>query len=180
MIREFITKVDNAMDKKVNQFLAKVDLVEGGPFRDFIFGLDSENIGSCVLKGARITQEIGNTATAICKRRFKWQEMIVLVALDENEEGEAGIVFTEKGIYHWLEGDEFVAEVTYEDIGAVGYCGDEIIITRMDDSPVFLFCGAGAEEEKYSRYMYNYICDILEYFDKNINTSEPEPETEVK
>ena len=169
MIREFITKVDNAVDAKVNNFLSKVDLVEGGPFRDFIFCLDSEHIGACVLKGARLSQELGNTATAVCRRRFKCQDIIVMDVLDEEEEGEAGIVFTEKGIYHWLEGEEFVAEVPYDDIGAVGYCGDEIIITRMDDSPVFLFCGAGAEEEKYSRYMYNYICDILEYYDKNIN-----------
>ena len=119
MIRDFITKVDNAMDKSVNNFLQKMDLVEAGPFREFIFALDSDHIGNCVLKGARITQEIGNTATAVCKRRFKWQDMIVLIALDGDEEGEAGILFTEKGIYHWLEDDEFVAEVLYEDIGAV-------------------------------------------------------------
>ena len=172
MIRDFITKVDNAMDASVTNFLQKADLVETGPFREFIFSLDSDRIGSCVLKGARITQEIGNTATAICKRRFKWQDMIVLIALDEDEEGEAGIAFTEKGIYHWLEGDEFVAEVTYEDIGAVGYQGDYIIITRQDDSPVELYCGEDAEEEKYSRYMYNYICDIVEYFDTHRKDAE--------
>lgn len=168
MIRDLITKVDDAMDVSVSKFLAKADLVDGGPFREFIFSLDSEHIGSCVLKGARITQEIGNTATAVCKRRFKWQDMIVLITLDEDEEGEAGILFTEKGIYHWLENDEFVAEVLYDDIGAVGYQGDYIIITRQDDSSVELFCGEDAEEEKYSRYLYNYICDIVEYFDANI------------
>ena len=176
MIRDLITKVDDAMDASMSKFLAKMDLVEGGPFREFIFALDSDRIGGCVLKGNRITQEIGNTATAICKRRCKWQDMIVLIVLDEEEEGEAGIVFTEKGIYHWLEGDEFVAEVTYEDIGAVGYQGNYIIITRQDDSPVELYCGEDAEEEKYSRYLYNYICDIVEYFD--IHRKEAEGETE--
>ncbi len=172
MIRDLITKADDAMNASVNKFLAKMDLVEGSPFREFIFALDSDRIGGCVLKGARITQEIGNTATAVCKRRFKWQDMIVLIALDEDEEGEAGIAFTEKGIYHWLEKDEFVAEVLYEDIGAVGYQGDYIIITRQDDSPVELYCGEDAEEEKYSRYMYNYICDIVEYFDAHSKEAE--------
>lgn len=168
MIRDMITKVDDTMNSSIQRFLTKMDLVEAGPFREFIFALDSDHIGSCVLRGARITQEIGNTATAICKRRFKWQDMIVLIALDEDEEGEAGIAFTEKGIYHWLEGDEFVAEVPYEDIGAVGYQGNYIIITRQDDSPVELFCGEDAEKEKYSRYMFNYICDIVDYFDANV------------
>ena len=178
MIRELITKADDAMNVSVNKFLAKMDMVEGSPFREFIFGLDSDRIGSCVLKGDRITQEIGNTATAVCKRRFKWQDMIVLIALDGDEEGEAGILFTEKGIYHWLEDDEFVAEVTYEDIGAVGYQGNYIIITRQDDSPVELFCGEDAEEEKYSRYMYNYICDVVEYFDMNVKGGEIKSEIE--
>jgi len=167
MIRELITKMDNAMDTSIHKYLTKMDLVEVGPFREFILGIDSEHIGGCVLKGAQISQEFGNTATAICKRRFKWQDMIVMVVLDGEEEGEAGIVFTEKGIYHWLENEEFVAEVLYEDIGAVGYQGDSVIITRQDDSPVILFCGEDAEEEKYSRYMYNYICDIVEYFDSH-------------
>lgn len=176
MIRDFITKVEGVMDASVNNFLSKMDLVEASPFREFIFALDSDHIGSCVLRGARISQELGNTATAICKRRFKWQDMIMMVVLDAEEEGEAGIVFTEKGIYHWLENDEFVAEVPYEDIGAVGYQGNYIIITRQDDSPVELFCGEDAEKEKYSRYMFNYICDIVDYFDANVKGAEAEPE----
>ena len=178
MMRDMITKVDDTMNSSIQRFLTKMDLVEAGPFREFIFALDSDHIGSCVLRGARITQEIGNTATAICKRRFKWQDMIVLIALDEDEEGEAGIAFTEKGIYHWLEGDEFVAEVPYEDIGAVGYQGNYIIITRQDDSPVELFCGEDAEKEKYSRYMFNFICDIVDYFDANVRERAGEEETE--
>lgn len=174
MVRDFITKMDNAVDTSINKMLTKMDLVEGSPFREFIFTLDSARIGNCVLKGAQLSKELGNTATAICKRRFKWQDMIVMVALDDEGEGEAGIVFTEKGIYHWLEDEEFVAEVTYEDIGAVGYQGNYVIITRQDDSPVELFCGEDAEEEKYSRYMYNFICDIVEYFDMNRKQEEAE------
>lgn len=178
MIRDMITKVDDAMNSSIQRFMTKMDLVEAGPFREFIFALDSEHIGGCVLRGARITQELGNTATAICKRRFKGQDIIVAVLLDEAEEGEVGIVFTEKGIYHWLEGDEFVAEVLYEDIGAVGYQGNYIIITRQDDSPVELFCGEDAEKEKYSRYMFNFICDIVDYFDANVRDGAGEEETE--
>jgi hypothetical protein len=168
MFRDLITKVDGAMDTSIGKYLAKMDLAEIGPFGQYISALDCDRIGSCVLKGARITQDYGNTATAICKRRFKWEEMVVMVVLDEDEEGEAGIVFTEKGIYHWMEDEEFVAEVLYEDIGAISYCKDEIIITKMDDSPVILFCGEDAEEEKYSRYMYNFICDVVDYFDKHV------------
>ncbi len=180
MIRDLITKVDNAMDASISKYLTKMELVEGSPFREFIFVLDSEHIGSCVLKGARLSRDFGNTATAICKRRFKWQDMVVMVVLDEAEEGEAGIVFTEKGIYHWREDEEFVAEVLYEDIAAIGYQGDSVIITEHDDTPVILFCGEDAEEEKYSRYMYNYICDIVEYFDVNVKGVEVTPEIETE
>ena len=176
MIRGLITKMDNVVDTSLSKYLTKMELVEGSPFREFIFSLDSDHIGSCVIKGSRLSRDFGNTATAVCKRRFKWQDMVVMVVLDEEEEGEAGIVFTEKGIYHWKEDEEFVGEILYEDIAAVGYQGDSVIITNHEDVPLILFCGEDAEEEKYSRYMYNYICDVVEYFDMNVKGVEVTPE----
>lgn len=157
------TMMDEMVSATVGRTLTKMDSLSASPLKKFILSCDTNKLGDCVLRGSQITMELTNAATAICRRRFKWDEIILMVVLDRNEEGEAGIAFTEKGIYHWLEDEEFVFGLTYEEIDAVGYQGDSVILTTSDDDNVCMFCGENAEEEKYSRYMYNFIADIFDF-----------------
>lgn len=172
------SRVDEVMNEMVGRTIAKMDLTEAGPLEKFILSCDTNKLGDCVVRGSQITADLSNTATAICRRRFKASEIILMVVLDRDEEGEAGIVFTEKGIYHWLEDEEFVFGLTYEEIGAFGYQGDSVILTTSDDDNVCMFCGDNAEEEKYSRYMYNFIADIFEFRGELRRPEEDKKETQ--
>ena len=139
----------------------KEDLENASPIRRSILSSNYGDIGECVVAGARISRQLATTAVSICRRRFKAEDLILLVLLDEEEEGEAGIAFTEIGIYYWREDEEFVAEIPYESIQAVDYDEENAIVTTADGKVIELFCGAD-EDEKYSRYMYNFIMDIKE------------------
>lgn len=155
--------MDEMVNATVGRTMTKMDSMAASPLKKFILSCDTDKLGDCVVRGSQISKELSNAATAICRRRFKWDEIILMVVLDPEEEGEAGIVFTEKGIYHWLENEEFVFGLTYEEIDAFGYQGDSVILTTSEDDNVIMFCGDNAEEEKYSRYMYNFIADIYEF-----------------
>ena len=140
----------------------KENLENASPMERLILTSQHSDIGSCVLERMLISGELANAATAICRRRFKVMDIVLMVLLDKDEEGEAGIVFTETGIYHWLEDEEFVGEMPYVDIESVDYDEEQVIITDNDGRTVELFCGEDSEEEHYSRYMYNFIMDIKE------------------
>ncbi len=163
--------MDTMMDRLAKNVLTKMDLTGTSGLRRLLIESAKNGLGSCILTFSQISDDLAVTATAICRRRFNRDDIVVMSVLDRDEEGEAGIVFTEKGIYHWLENEQFVAEIPYDQIGAVGYQGDSVIITMEDDSNVILYCGEDAVEENYSRYMYNYIVDILMYL-QNENVPE--------
>lgn len=133
---------------------------------DFIYDSDYSEIGNCVLRKTELSKRQVNNAIAICRRSFTKDDIILFDVLDEEEEGEEGIVFTEKAIYHWLDNETVVGEVPYEMITGVDYGGAHVTLWTTDDEAVDLYCGEDAEEEKYTRYMYNFISDILDFFEK--------------
>ena len=145
--------------------LADVDLENASAIKKFLLTGNYSEIGGYVLAGTSITRKLAITAVSVCRRRFKTEDIVLLVLLDEDEEGEAGIVFTEKGIYQWQEDEEFVAEVRYDAIQSVDYDEENVLITTKDGKNVDLYCGDDCDE-KYSRYMYNFIADIVEFFEK--------------
>jgi len=155
--------LDNYFANLVDKLKIKMDLIGADAFKKFLLEKGSNRIGVCVRRGIEIPENWMLAATSICKRRFRWQDIIWMVALDEEEEGEAGIVFTEKGIYHWLEEENFVEEVLYDDISSVEYIEKHVVLTLADGKTVELLCDNGNGEEKYNRYMYNFVTDIVEF-----------------
>ncbi len=138
------------------------NLENASPMERLILTSPHSDIGNCVLEGRLISRDLATAATAICRRRFKAKDIVLMVLLDENEEGESGIVFTETGIYHWLEDEEFMGEILYMDIESVDYDEENVMITDGAGRTVEIFCGEDDDEEHYSRYMYNFIMDIKE------------------
>ena len=159
-------KADGIMEtlRKVTQAVKIPE--KSGPLADFIYGSDYREIGYSVLRKTELSLSQENNAVAICRRRFTREDIILLVVLDDEEEGEAGILFTDKAIYHWQENETVVCEVPYETIEEVDYSGVYVTLWTKDDKAVDLYCGEDAEEEKYTRYMYNFISDILDFLEK--------------
>lgn len=143
------------------KFFEPLNLENAGPVKRILLEHDFIAIGEYVLADSRISRELAVSVAAICRRRFKATDIVVLDILDEKEEGEAGIAFTEKGIYCWEEDETFVAEILYSNIAAVDYEEEYVIITDKEGKEIRLFCG-DEDEVKYSRNMYNYIMDIKE------------------
>lgn len=137
----------------------KLDLENASPLRKFILSSDYSAIGNCVVAGSLLSKSLATTATSICRRRFKADDIILMILLDEEEEGEAGIAFTEMGIYCWEEEEEFLAEIMYDSIRDVDYDEESTIVYTMDGKEIELYCGEDTDE-KYSRYLYNFIMDI--------------------
>lgn len=138
-----------------------------GTMKSAILGCYLDEISRCVLTGDDITREHAIAAVSICKRKFKIEDIVLMVALDEAEEGESGIAFTEKGIYYWLEDEGFVADIPYGSIKEIDFDQENVIIITADDKKINLFCG-GDIDDKYSRFMYNYIMDLKEEYEEGI------------
>ena len=100
--------MDEMVNATVGRTMTKMDSMAASPLKKFILSCDTDKLGDCVGRGSQISKQLSNAATAICRRRFNRDDIVVMSVLDRDEEGEAGIVFTEKGIYHWLENEEFV------------------------------------------------------------------------
>lgn len=155
------------LEKKTKEIFGNILEVSDNlsPMKVAILNVSCNEISNCVEMGTRLTREKAIAAISICRRKFRIEDIVLMVVLDEAEEGEAGIVFTEKGIYYWLEDEGFVAEIPYGTIKDVDYDEEYAIITTTDNKQVELLCG-GEVEDKYSRYMYNYIMDLKEAYDE--------------
>lgn len=160
MIRE------NFLVAAVKKTQESVDSSDYSPLKKMILGSNYGNIGKYVVANMQLSQHLGNTAVSICRRRFKTSDLVLIDVLDEEEEGEAGIAFTEKGIYCWEEDESFVAEIRYDNIAEVDYDDENVIVTTVEGKNIELFCGEDENDEKYSRYMYNFIMDIKEAYEE--------------
>lgn len=125
-----------------------------------ILSLNYREIGENVYAGS-ISKEVLNDVTAVCRRRFRGDDVLVYVDTDENEEYNSGIVFTEDRIFTWTDNEGCIEEVAYADISAVDY-NDHSVTISYNGGTCALYLGENAEDEKYSRYMYNFIMDIME------------------
>lgn len=150
----------------ITTMLEKMKLTEYTPIEKFIVGREHERIGNLVIDDFHTSYEEAITAVSVCRRRFKTSDLILLVVLDEEEKGEAGIAFTRTGIYHWKEKEEFVGGVLYDQIQTLDYDEENVMVTDQDGTTLVLWCGED-NGEKYTRYMYNLIMDIKEYVEEN-------------
>lgn len=157
-------RVEEFMERVMQKFQEEEELKS--PLAKFIYDCDYSEIGNCVCRKSELTKRQINTAVAICRRRFTKDDIILFDILDDYDEGEEGIVFTESAIYHWRGEETLVAEVSYEEITRVDYEGDYVYLYTEDDEVIEMYCGEDAGEEKYTRYMYNFISDILDFLGK--------------
>ena len=158
-------RVDEFMERMLK--MIQVDEEElRSPLAKFIYDSDYREIGNLVRRKAELTKSQINTALAICRRSFTKDDIILFDILDEDGEGEEGIVFTETTIYHWHSNETVMEEVPYEIITDVDYDGDFVYLCTADGEAIDLYCGEDAGEEKYTRYMYNFISDILDFLAK--------------
>ena len=65
-------------------------------------------------------------------------------------------------IIYWLDSGEEVVRIPYSEIERVDFDDTDIIIEH-GDTVLSINLGEDAEDEKYPRYMYNFIMDILDY-----------------
>lgn len=159
-------KMSEFMERMMKSIQEEEELEQRSPLASFIYNNGYGEIGNCVLRKTELSKCQENNAIAICRRKFKKEEIILFDILDENEEGEEGIVFTETAIYQWCGDTVPVDEIPYDEIIKVDYEGDCVILWLSEDEAVELNCGENAGEEKYTRYMYNFIADILEFLAK--------------
>lgn len=134
--------------------------------------LDYDHIGPSVSVGS-FSDFMLNNVTAICRRRFKKKDVIAFVDIEEGEDYEAGIIFTESGIIHWADNGEEIESVEYNTISDVDY-DDNTVYIKSGNSTMEINLGDDAEDEKYPRYMYNFIMDIVDYINGEYENDEIE------
>ncbi len=105
----------NTEDKNIKAFIEKLDISE---------------IEEIAATGKRIPPLLAKKASIICRRRFRPDEVLATVALDEEHEGEAGLVFTDHGIFAWESDDTFRFAVRYSDIVDTDYNGAGVTIIK--------------------------------------------------
>ena len=136
--------------------------VNTSEFGKYILGLHYSSIGNDVREIGRIGDDTLTNIVAFCRRRIKKLDIILIDILDEEGEGTDGIAFTEDRILWWENEGIDVNEIFYKDITGVDF-GEEYVIIKHNNETTNISLREDAEEEKYSRYMYNFIMDILEY-----------------
>ena len=137
---------------------------------EYITQLNCSRIGETVRFGS-FSKGVLTDITAVCRRCFRKEEVIVYVDLDEDEDYEKGIVFTEDAIVVWTDSGDDVEKIEYAEITDADFDENEVIIYHGSTTRIDL--GDDAEEEGYSRNMYSFIMDILEFLQED---DEFEPE----
>lgn len=133
---------------------------------DYMRGLDCSLIGPAVY-GDGVTDSVLSDITAVCRRAFKKKDVVVYVEIDsEDDEYEEGIVFTPESIFYWTDNGSVTVGIRYSEMVKVDYDETDIII-KTDEATSRISLGENAEDNKYPRYMYSFIMDILEYIAEN-------------
>ena len=133
-----------------------------GEFANYVRTLSYNGIGPDVYAGD-IQDSLLSDITAVCRRAFKKKDVIVYVGIDSDDEDyEEGVVFTTEGIFCWGDNGKGVVGIKYSDITKVDFDSTEVFVEH-NNTTTKIYLGEDAEEEKYPRYMYNFIMDLLEY-----------------
>lgn len=132
--------------------------------REKMLELDYKNIGPDVSVCGSIGDSVLADISATCRRAFKKDEVVVYVNLDEDDDYDAGIVFTETSLIAWEDGGSVMEKIPYEQITTVDFDDDSVIINYAENNAEIPL-GEDAEDEKYPRHMYSFVMDILELID---------------
>lgn len=131
---------------ELSEYINEMDVVKIGPA---VYG---EDIGDAIL----------TEITAICRRHFKKDEVLVFVDFELDDDYVSGMVFTDEKIFYWKNIGNVIEEVSYKEIDNVDFDESSIQI-KYSDKTINIELGENVEEEKYSRYMYNFIMDIVDF-----------------
>lgn len=106
-------------------------------FEKYIESLDISVIEDIATTGGRIPPLLAKKASIICRRRFRPDEVLATVSLDEGKEGEAGLVVTGKGLFAWTAEDTFRFGLDFQNIIGTDYngAGVKIITKPADERP---------------------------------------------
>ncbi len=157
MVEKAMEATQGAIRQKEEQTILKT----AKDFKELILNNDYQMIAEYVYANDDLTDDMALAAVSICRRRFKRNDIVLMIPLDEDVEGERGIVFTKDKLYCWEEDEEYKGEIAYDDIEDVTYTDDTITIIRKSGDEITIYCGIGFIEHK--RRMYNYLMDIKEY-----------------
>lgn len=139
-----------------------------GMFADYVRELECRDIGPDVYLGD-MQDSMLSDISAVCRRAFRKNNVIVYVGIETDDDFDEGMVFTTEGIFYWSDNGNRVNGIKYSEITNVDYDETDIII-EYDNTSVSISLGDDAEDEKYPRHMYSFIMDILEYEENSIST----------
>lgn len=94
-------------------------------------------------------------------REVKKESIILLVYLNPQCNLDEGLLFTGWGLFYWEEEGKRRENIPYEQIDQVDFTEDSVIVSYQGIS-LTIYLGEDAETEKFPRYMYNFIMELLE------------------
>lgn len=144
--------MDNNM--RIQRFISEIA-------EDIFLNHKSTNEAFMIFTGEDMIDCIVENALAISRRAFKASDIKLLIVLDEEHEGEKGIVFTETKIHVWKGEGEERFEVAYDEIEDIDY-GENCVIIVCHEKEYIIEVNGKNSDINYPRKLYNYIADVLE------------------
>ena len=120
------------------------------------------SLGEYVVLGGEVSDDVLLSAVSICRRRFKEEDIILMNVLDDEQQGEIGIVLTEEGCFVWNE--KFLFNFNYKDIESVDYNDEDMEVYVKANDEDYTIELSGDEDEHYPRKWYNLLLDIKEIY----------------
>ena len=93
---------------------------------------------------------------------FFASDIILMNVLDDEQQGEIGIVLTEEGCFVWNE--KFLFNFNYKDIESVDYNDEDMEVYVKANNEDYTIELSGDEDEHYPRKWYNLLLDIKEIY----------------
>lgn len=116
-----------------------------------------------------ITDQTAFDVVTICRRKLKKEDILVLSITEGyvDEEISSGIIFTKDKICEF-DDDALYNIIKYTDIKEVDYDTESVkITTDAKTHTLICCCDEDREDASYSKYMYNFIMDIVDYLQEN-------------
>ncbi len=131
------------------------------PMSNLILQMDYSRIAPEVETAKDIDEESMSDVLAFTRREVKKESIILLVYLNPQCNLDEGLLFTDRGLFYWEEEGKRRENIPYEQIDQVDFTEDSVIVSYQGIS-LTIYLGEDAETEKFPRYMYNFIMELLE------------------
>lgn len=131
------------------------------PMSNLILQMDYSRIAPEVETAKDIDEEAMSDVLAFTRREVKKEHIILLVYLNPQCNLDEGLLFTGRGLFYWAEEGKRRENIPYEQIEQVDFTDDSVVISYQGVS-LMIYLGEDAESEKFPRYMYNFIMELLE------------------